>query len=146
MSSDSLIWRSVWCESRTGYSCVAVHSAAEARGKLTESPGFQLMLCDVNMPGESGLDLVRDMSWLSPDTAVVMITGVDDPALAEVALDNGAYGYVIKPFEANEVIINVSNALRRRTLEIENHHHRVSLEQTLLERTSDATPLRSCAR
>jgi putative two-component system response regulator len=65
-----------------------------------------------------------------------MVTGLDDPQLANIALEIGAYGYIIKPFEANEVLINVANALRRRRLEIENKSHREKLEQTVLERTS----------
>lgn len=80
---------------------------------------------------------MRDLPTLSPDTAVVMVTGVDDPGLAEVALEHGAYGYVIKPFEANEIIINVKNALRRRSLEIENREQRERLARTLDERTME---------
>jgi putative two-component system response regulator len=65
-----------------------------------------------------------------------MVTGVDDTALAKEALDLGAYGYVIKPFEANEIVINVFNALRRRQLEIENRRHRDHLSQLVSERTA----------
>ncbi|MBW2608234.1 MAG: HD domain-containing protein [Deltaproteobacteria bacterium] len=64
-----------------------------------------------------------------------MVTAVDDPEVAESALEIGAYGYIIKPFEPNEVMINVSNALRRRKLEIENRRHRKNLETLVLERT-----------
>ena len=49
-----------------------------------------------------------------------MITGSTAPYSRNAALDMGAFGYIIKPFEANEVLINVANALRRRKLEIEN--------------------------
>jgi putative two-component system response regulator len=67
--------------------------------------------------------------------AVIMVTGEDDPKLAEAALGNGAYGYVIKPFRSSELLINVSNALRRRRLEGENAEYRRLLEQTVDERT-----------
>ncbi|MBP8827240.1 MAG: HD domain-containing protein, partial [Nitrospira sp.] len=96
---------------------------------------YALVLCDVNMPGESGMDLIRHILTQYPSTAVIMITGLDSPVLANAALDMGAFGYVIKPFEANEVLINVANALRRRKLEIENAMHRENLEEVVRTRT-----------
>ena len=69
------------------------------------------MLCDVNMPGESGMDLVRHILASIPHTAAIMVTGLDSPVLANAALDMGAFGYIVKPFESNEVLIDVANAL-----------------------------------
>lgn len=121
---------------RQGYDCTLAANAAEARVTLGEAT-FDLVLSDVNMPGESGLDLVRFVFETYSDTATMMVTGVDDPQIADVAMTLGAYGYIIKPFEANEVLINVANALRRRQLEIENRHHREMLEATVAERTKE---------
>jgi putative two-component system response regulator len=118
-----------------GYTCLLAGDALEARQRLNQEE-FVLILCDMNMPGESGLELVRHVLNTYPHTAAVMVTGLDDPQLANIALEIGAYGYIIKPFEANEVLINVANALRRRRLEIENKAHREKLEQTVFERTS----------
>ena len=118
-----------------GYECVTAESAASARRHLSSGP-FALLLSDVNMPGESGFDFAHEVHHDYPDTAVVLVTGVDDRRIAEAALAQGAYGYVLKPFKANELLINVVNALRRRALEIENRHHRDRLEQAVLERTS----------
>jgi putative two-component system response regulator len=98
--------------------------------------GFELVLCDVNMPGESGLDFVGQASSIDSDVATVMVSAADDPALAERALELGAYGYVVKPFRTSELSIAVKNALRRRRLEIENRSHRERLEQVVLERTA----------
>jgi diguanylate cyclase (GGDEF)-like protein len=119
-----------------GYDCVAAEDAARARERLEEPPGFALMLCDVSMPGESGLDLTRDTLADHRDTAVVMVTALDDPELAQAALSMGAYGYVTKPFTPNELLISVSNALRRRGLEMENRQHREHLEVLLFDRTA----------
>ena len=121
---------------RQGYSCSMATSAAEAR-KLLSGKSFDLILSDVNMPGGSGLELLEDVSRDHSDTATVMVTGMDDRALAESALTMGAYGYVIKPYESNEILIDVSNALRRRSLEIENRKHREKLQQMVDERTAD---------
>ena len=118
-----------------GYECLTAESAAAARRVLKET-NVALVLSDVNMPGESGIEFTREVLAHHPETAVVMVTGMDDPTYAEVAIELGAYGYVLKPFKPNELIINVGNALRRRTLEIENCIHRELLEQTVLARTT----------
>ncbi|MEY4704855.1 MAG: hypothetical protein RL042_1057 [Nitrospirota bacterium] len=117
-----------------GYETVLASDARDARMKLSEQP-FALMLCDVNMPGESGMDLVRNILSLYPHTAVIMVTGLDSSMLANAALDMGAFGYIIKPFESNEVLIDVTNALRRRRLELENRRHRENLEDIVRTRS-----------
>jgi len=118
-----------------GFDCLTAESAAAARGVLAAEE-VALILSDVNMPGESGIEFAQEVAKDYPDIAVVMVTGLDDRRYAEAALEHGAYGYVLKPFKPNELVINVVNALRRRTLEIENRDHRERLEQTVLERTS----------
>jgi putative two-component system response regulator len=122
--------------SRQGYTCETASSAEQAR-EILKDRIFDLVLSDVNMPGESGLDLLEGIAETLPDIATVMVTAMDDRSLAERAIQMGAYGYVIKPFEANEILIAVSNALRRRSLEIDNRHHREKLEQMVGERTTD---------
>lgn len=117
-----------------GYETVLASDAREARLRLADT-SFALILCDVNMPGESGMDLVRNVLIQHPHTAVIMVTGLDSTVLANAALDMGAFGYIIKPFEANEVLINVANALRRRRLEMENRLHRENLEDVVRTRT-----------
>ncbi|MGP8323531.1 MAG: HD domain-containing phosphohydrolase [Methanosarcinaceae archaeon] len=117
-----------------GDTCTPAADAKEARAFMKDQK-FDLILCDVSMPGESGIDLIRYVLSEYPETAAIMITAVDDPEVAESALEIGAYGYIIKPFEPNEVMINVSNALRRRKLHIENRCQRKNLEKLVLERT-----------
>ena len=120
---------------RDGHLTTTAHDVASARLCLADG-WFDLLLCDLNMPDASGMLLVRDALAVDGDLAVLMVSGVDDPTLAEAALDLGAYGYVVKPFRASELTIAVVNALRRRRLEIENRSHREQLEQIVLERTS----------
>lgn len=121
---------------RNGYRCAEAATAEEARGLIREG-GFDLVLTDMNMPGGSGIELIRDIFKDAEGPAAVMVTAVDDAHLAETALDLGAYGYIIKPFESNEILITVSNALRRRALEMENKRHREKLETMVKERTAD---------
>ncbi|MCF8105084.1 MAG: response regulator [Desulfohalobiaceae bacterium] len=118
-----------------GYSCMVASNAEEARGYLKDYQ-FELIICDQKMPGESGIDLIRYISREYEDTAVIMITGEDDRELAETALEIGAYGYVIKPYRLNELLINVSNALQRQRLEIQQKQYREDLENKVAERTA----------
>jgi PAS domain S-box-containing protein len=118
-----------------GFQIALAADTAEARNLLREQT-FDLVLCDIKMPGESGMDLLRHIGREYPDTAVVMVSVIDDPSMARSALDYGAYGYVTKPFDSNELLIQVNNALRRRLLEVENARHREKLESLVAERTA----------
>jgi len=117
------------------YDCTLVIDASEAR-EVLEEKGFELILCDINMPGESGLDFIRYAVEKFPDTAAVMVTAMDDPMLADTALEIGVYDYIIKPFERNGVLISVGNALHRRQLEIDNRAYREGLEKKVEKRTA----------
>jgi putative two-component system response regulator len=89
------------------------------------------------MPGESGIELLNHIRSQYPELPIVMVSGIGDPTFAAGALDLGAYGYVTKPFEANQVLIAVANALRRARLESENSAYRAHLEEMVRERTAD---------
>jgi len=123
---------------RAGYSCTEASSPTEAR-YLSRVHKFALVTCDVSMPGGSGLALVADLRERDQDIAVLMVSGVDDRQVAATATELGAFGYIMKPFETNEMLIAVDNALRRRELEIENRNHRQHLELLVAERTADLT-------
>ncbi|HET6869870.1 MAG TPA: HD domain-containing phosphohydrolase, partial [Solirubrobacteraceae bacterium] len=81
------------------------------------------------------LDLVRSIAARRPDTAVIMLTGIDDPAVADEALGFGAYGYLVKPVERNEVLINVASGLRRRELELAQRTYVAELESKIVDRS-----------
>jgi putative two-component system response regulator len=116
----------------SGYGCTIANNAADARNYIRVR-NFDLILCDVRMPGESGIDFIRYSLAEYPETAVIIVTGVDDQEIANTALEMGAYGYIIKPFKPNEFMINVANALRRLKLRIDNRLHRENLEKVVSE-------------
>lgn len=118
-----------------GYESATAGDADAAREVLL-SERFDLLVTDMNMPGGSGLELIADVLENHRDTAAIMVTGEDNADLADEALRLGAYGYVIKPVSANEVLISVNNALTRRALELENRDHRECLEEKVKERTA----------
>lgn len=120
---------------RAGYCCKVARTSSEAK-ELISGGNFEILLADLNMPGQSGLELVDYVVAEHHRTAPLVVTGVDDPAIAGTALSSGSYGYVIKPFTANEILIAVAGALRRRELEIENRAHRETLQELVRVRTA----------
>jgi putative two-component system response regulator len=118
-----------------GYDCRIAENAAEARS-LMAGQISDLILCDINMPGESGLDFIRYVLKTYPETAAIMVSAIGDPLLAESMLQLGVYDYIIKPMDRNGILISVANAFRRRDLEIANRSYRRNLEQMVDERTN----------
>ena len=121
---------------KAGHVCAAAESVQEARLSL-ETDHFDLVLLDIQMPEESGLVLLEELQGAAPDTAVVIVSVIDDHDIAKMTIDLGAYGYIPKPFGKNDLQIHVTNALRRRELEISNMVHQTSLEALLAERSRD---------
>jgi len=113
------------------YRCEFAGSVEEARDKLAQDRVFHLALCDIQMPGESGLVLVEEISREHPDTAIVLVTGVDDSDVAKHAFEIGAHGYLVKPFWPGQLLITAMNALRQRELEIAQRAHSKALEDRL---------------
>ena len=122
--------------SREGYECVQAESV-EAAWETLQQTSCSLMVLDIMMPGATGMQLLEKVKAGRPDLAVIMVTGVDDQATAMRALQLGAYGYVIKPFEASELVINVANALERRRLVMASRRHEQELEEKVTERTAE---------
>ena len=101
-----------------GHDCVGAGSAEEAR-TLLGSGDFSVVLCDIGLPGRSGLELLDELVRTRPDVATVMVTGEHDPRVASTALQLGAYGYLTKPFGPEDLLIDLTNALHRRRVERE---------------------------
>jgi putative two-component system response regulator len=127
------------------YAVEVAADAHEARAKLIGAP-IDLVLCDIYLPGESGMELVEAVLSRRDDTAVVMVTGDDDPELADKAFELGAYGYLVKPYREGDLLITVSNALRRRQLEIQARRHERDLERDLISKSLEAERVRQLLR
>jgi putative two-component system response regulator len=110
-----------------GHECVCAGDADEARA-LLRAEAFTVVLCDINLPGRSGLELLREVRADHPDVATLVVTGRHEPTIADRALELGAFGYVTKPFAPNDLLIDLSNALHRRRLEAE---RRVAAERAV---------------
>ena len=97
-----------------GYRCTTAFNAKKAL-ELLQTEHFDLALCDIMMPGIDGMGLLNTIRANFNKTAVLMVTAVDDRKTGILAVELGAYGYVIKPFERNEILIHVADALERRS-------------------------------
>jgi response regulator RpfG family c-di-GMP phosphodiesterase len=82
------------------------------------------------------MELARWIIETCPQSAVVIVSVVSDPKIAESALEIGIHGYVPKPFTPEAILINVAGAVKRKQLEEENRSHRERLEQAVKERTA----------
>ncbi len=105
--------------SREGYE---VRSAADTASALALAgrEDFDLVITDIRMPGGGGLEVLRRVKALSPDTVVIMISAFASAETAVEAMKQGAYDYIPKPFNVDEVKLIIGNALERAQLEREN--------------------------
>ena len=101
-----------------GYEVTSVAGGAEALDRL-EAERFEVVLCDVRMPGMTGLDLLPQALERDPDLAIVMLTAVNDAPTATVALSHGALDYLMKPIELADLDRALRRALQKRALVIE---------------------------
>ena len=115
-----------------GYRWEQASSADEALSTIKSTP-VQLAILDIKMPGKSGVELLSEIRRHYPDIAVVMATAVIDINIAIECLRQGAFDYITKPFNLDEVMISVGRALEQKRLEQENKDYQQQLEQKVAE-------------
>ncbi len=101
-----------------GYEVRAASCASEALAELHDAP-FSAMLCDVRMPGMSGVELVPHALAVDPDLAITILSAVNDAPTATEALSNGAFDYLMKPIELADLQYALERMLSRREAAIE---------------------------
>jgi two-component system response regulator PilR (NtrC family) len=100
-----------------------------------ENDDFDVVITDVQMPEKSGLDLLRAVRGISPDTVVIMITAFASADTAISAMKEGAYDYVTKPFKVDELRLVVEKALEKRLLTSDNQRLRTELRTQVRNRS-----------
>src|SRR3989475_11756275 len=93
------------------------------------------MLSDIRMPNMSGVELVPKALAADSDLAIIMLTAIDEPRTAIECLKLGAYDYLIKPVDLDELEVSLLHALRQRQLEVD----RRELEQWLAREVAGGT-------
>ncbi|HKD84739.1 MAG TPA: HD domain-containing phosphohydrolase [Terriglobales bacterium] len=134
---DETVVREVMCSilNQAGYECRPVASARDALAVLRSSENISIVLSDLVMEGADGLTLLAQMKEAYPDIPVVMVTAVHDISVALAAIRNGAYDYLLKPFEKEQLLAVVRRALETRRLRIENLAYQTKLETLVSGRT-----------
>src|SRR5579885_3821554 len=96
-----------------------------------------LMLCDIRMPGTSGVDLVPQALELEPDLAILMLTAVNDATSAALCMQRGAMDYLTKPIELADLGRAVQRALKRREAQLESRQLNEWLKEEVTTRTAE---------
>src|SRR5512144_357049 len=102
---------------RLGYR-VLLAEHGEGALKLLAGDAPQAMLSDIRMPGMTGVELVPKALAIQADLAIIMLTAIDEPKTAIECLRLGAYDYLIKPLDLEELDVSLRSALRERHLDI----------------------------
>jgi putative nucleotidyltransferase with HDIG domain len=110
-------------------------SGVEALAVLETGDEFDLILSDLMMAEMDGIALLERAKERYPDVPIVMVTAVHDIQVALQALRNGAYDYLLKPFEREQLLATVRRALEHRRLKRENDAYRTNLESLVAART-----------
>src|SRR6478752_4672600 len=118
-----------------GYKCRQAASGMEALALLESGEEFELMLADLMMAELDGIALLERTKERFPDMPVIMVTAVHDISVALAALRNGAYDYLLKPFEREQLLATARRALENRRLKLENRAYQTNLEAQVLART-----------
>jgi len=119
------------------------HTAASADEALAILAGetYALVISDMMMPGRNGVELLREIKSRYPETAVIMISGVDRPQRVRDALRVGAFDYLIKPCELDVLTLSVERAIERRSLQRTATGYKAHLENQNIELANSKTEL-----
>jgi len=121
--------------SSANFVCTQAASGKEALALLDSGEEYELMLSDLMMPGMDGIALLEAAKERFPDMPVLMVTAVTDVSVALGAIRNGAYDYLLKPFERDQLLAAVRRALENRRLKLENRAYQTNLEALVTART-----------
>jgi putative nucleotidyltransferase with HDIG domain len=119
-----------------GHPCLTAPSAVAALPMIAQEPQrFGLVLSDIIMPEMNGLAFLERLRELYPDLPVIMLSAVQDVRVAMDAIRKGAYDYLVKPFDRDQLYFVVGRALERRRLIEDNRRYQQHLEAAVADRT-----------
>jgi two-component system response regulator PilR (NtrC family) len=111
---------------RAGHAVESTDSLEGARALLAAHP-FELVISDFRLGDQSGIDVLKAARALTPPPEVIIITAYGTPASAVQAMRQGAYDYIAKPFDNDELMLLVDRALEKSRLSEENRQLRATL-------------------
>src|SRR3989441_8747446 len=118
------------------YQCAEAASAEEALAQLRKRD-YHLVISDITMSGMSGLEMIAHVKVISPDTVIVMISGMQTIESAINALRLGAFDYLMKPFDLRQAEAAVTRALEHHELITAKRRYENHLEELVNQRTAE---------
>jgi diguanylate cyclase (GGDEF)-like protein len=118
------------------YTCVTAGSGEEALN-LIQTEKFNLVLSDIEMNGMSGIELISHIREYSPEIVVVMISGSQNIESAIESMRVGAFDYIKKPFEIEQIEMNIARAVKHHLLLAAKHQYENHLEELVKKRTEE---------
>jgi DNA-binding NtrC family response regulator len=121
---------------KQGYEVYTAGSGDDALHELQRHK-IALMLCDIRMPGMSGVDLVLQAIAIEPDLAILMLSGANDATTTALCMQRGAMDYLTKPIELADLGRAVQRALKRRETVLEGRELGRWLKEEVTTRTAE---------
>lgn len=112
---------------KEGYNVATAEDGSEACQSIEEDI-YDLVISDIKMPGMNGLELLRHVKQVSPQTLVVMMTAFSSTEDAVLAMKQGALDYITKPFDIEKIKLVIKNALDRKKLHEEHEYYKRQYE------------------
>lgn len=103
-------------------------ASGDAALAIIKEEAVAVVLLDIRMPGQNGLEVLKEIKRLEPELDVIMVSASKDVGLAVEAMKNGALDFISKPFEVKELLVVIEKALEKRALVKENHYLKVALQ------------------
>jgi len=117
-----------------GYQVATVANGKEALYKVSLGE-TEVVLMDIKMPEMSGIEALSKLTADSPDTCVIMVTSVAETETAVEAMKLGAYDYILKPFDRDDVLQKVLKAIERWKRLSQEKHRYLELQKSIMEKT-----------
>jgi len=121
-----------------GYHCTAVSNGRAGQDQVKRATP-DLVLSDMIMPEMDGIKLLEWLRQYDPEVPVIMVTAIHDISTALEAIRRGAYDYILKPFEKDQLYLGVNRALQHRRLVAENRNYQRTLEELVEAKTARLT-------
>lgn len=135
IDDDTAILKLLRTQLSNDYSCTFVSNSEEALHRI-ETERFDIALIDIVMPKVSGIKLLQHMRAASPSTVVLLMTGYQDSRLAAEAVRQGAFDFLLKPFNLDDLELSLQRALRHKHLIDKAEDYQTRLESLVVERTA----------
>jgi putative nucleotidyltransferase with HDIG domain len=118
-----------------GYWCVTANNGREALQHFYKDK-FSVIISDIKMPELNGIELLKNVKAMDQNMVVVMMTAYPEVDVAVEAIRQGAYDFIIKPFDLDLVVFSVKKAFEKRSLEEKINNYHQHLEKLIGEKTA----------